>query len=229
VQSSSYQNWSRPLRKSRPAEITIAHVMASSALPMFFPAIEVDGEWHGDGGIRLTAPLAPALHLGAGRLIAISTRYERSQIEGEAQSDRDYPSPAQVIGVLLSAVFLDMLDYDAMNMQRLNDLVREVPPDKRAGLRHAALLLLRPSQEISKLATQYEPTLPPLFRFMMRGMGTRETKTPDSLSMVLFQPEYVRRLIQVGETDAWSRREDIEAFVQGEDRPAIARTGFWRI
>jgi NTE family protein len=134
-----------------------------------------------------------------------------------------------VLGVMLSAIFLDMLDYDAINLQRLNELLDQLPPEKRLGLRTASLLLLRPSQDIGKLATVYEPSLPGLFRFLTRGMGTRETKSPDSLSMVLFEPEYLRRLIETGEADAIQRREEITAFVAGEKRPALSQTGFWRI
>lgn len=229
VQSSGFVDWSRPNRRSAACTLTVDHVMASSALPVFFPAIRLEDGWHGDGGIRLTAPLSPALHLGAERLIAISTRFAHANRMPEPPPDDDYPPPATVIGVLLSSVFLDMLDQDAMNMQRLNAYLRELPPEKREGLRLAGLLLLRPSQDIGKLASQHEPALPGTFRFLMRGMGTREAKSPDSLSMVLFQPDYMRALIEIGERDAWKRKDEIEAFIAGEDRPAIAQTGFWRI
>ena len=229
VQGKAGSDWARSNRRSVRAEITVEHVMGSCALPLFFPAVQINGEWHGDGGIRLTAPLAPALHLGAGRLIAISTRYQKTQIEADRPANEGYPPPATVLGVMLSAIFLDMLDYDAMNLQRLNELLESLPEEKRLGLRTAGLLLLRPSQDIGKLATVYEPSLPGLFRFLTRGMGTRETKSPDSLSMVLFEPEYLRRLIEIGEADAIQRREEITAFVAGEKRPSLSQTGFWRI
>lgn len=229
VQSSDFVDWSRPARRSSRAAITVDHVMASSALPIFFPAIRLEDGWHGDGGIRLTAPLSPALHLGAERLIAISTRFAHANHALSAPRDEYYPPPATVIGVLLSSVFLDMLDQDAMNMHRLNDFLRDLPADKRQGLRPAGLLLLRPSQDVGKLASQYEPALPGTFRFLMRGIGTREAKSPDSLSMVLFEPAYMKQLIEIGEADAWKRKDEIEAFVAGETRPATAQTGFWRI
>jgi NTE family protein len=229
VQSSRFAPWARPHRASAAADLTVDHVMASSALPLFFPAIRLADGWHGDGGIRQTAPLSPALHLGAGRLIAISTRFSHTTSTPDATRDERYPPPATVIGVLLSSVFLDVLDQDAMNMQRLNAFLRDAPPEARNGLRPAGLLLLRPSQDIGKLAAQHEPALPGAFRFLLRGAGTREAKSPDSLSMVLFQPEYVRSLIEIGEADAWRRKAEIEAFVAGEERPELATTGFWRI
>ena len=95
------------------ARLGVEHVMASSALPFFFPAIEVDGAWYGDGGIRLTAPLSPAVHLGARRIIAVSTRYARSREEADRPAIVGYPPPAQVAGVLYNAIFLDQLDGDA--------------------------------------------------------------------------------------------------------------------
>ena len=90
--------------------------MASAALPFFFPAVEVDGAWYGDGGIRLTAPLSPAVHLGARRIIAISTRYARSREEADRPAVSGYPPPAQVAGVLYNAIFLDQLDADALQL-----------------------------------------------------------------------------------------------------------------
>jgi len=229
VQSGVEGDWVRPQRRSVHAKIRIEHVLASCALPIFFPAIQIGEDWHGDGGIRLTTPLAPALHLGAQRLIAISTRYEHAQGEIERPKIEGYPPPAMILGVMLSSIFLDMLDQDAMNMQRLNELLAELPPEKHRSLRPAGLLLLRPSQDIGRLASAYEPTLPPMFRFLTRGLGTRETQRPDSLSMVLFQPEYAKRLIDIGQADAERRADEIRAFVSGESRPAIAQTGFWRI
>src|SRR5688572_3196751 len=115
------QTWQRPLRKSVTCPLGVEHVMASSALPFFFPAVEVGGAWYGDGGIRLTAPLSPAVHLGARRIIAVSTRYARYD-EPERHVVADYPPPAQVAGVLYNAIFLDQLDGDALELQRLNKL-----------------------------------------------------------------------------------------------------------
>ena len=104
-------------------EFRVDHVMASAALPFFFPAIEVDGAWYGDGGIRLTAPLSPAVHLGARRIIAVSTRYARSREEADRPAVSGYPPPAQVAGVLYNAIFLDQLDADALQLQQINALV----------------------------------------------------------------------------------------------------------
>jgi NTE family protein len=187
--------------------------MASAALPFFFPAVEIDGAWYGDGGIRLTAPLSPAVHLGARRIIAISTRYPRSREEADRPAVNGYPPPAQVAGVLYNAIFLDQLDADALQLQQVNALAARLPPHERDGLRHIDLLMLRPSMDLGRLANEYEPELPRAFRFLTRGLGTRETRSNDMLSLVMFQNDYVKRLIELGEEDARRRLDDIRAFV----------------
>ena len=118
-------------QERRRASSRVDHVMASSALPFFFPAIDVDGAWYGDGGIRLTAPLSPAVHLGATQIVAVSTRYARSREEADRPAIADYPPPAQVAGALYNAIFLDQLDGDALELQRINSLIARLPEDRR--------------------------------------------------------------------------------------------------
>ena len=216
IQGRDLHDWTRPQRRSQQAVLTIDHVMASSALPLFFPAVEIDDEYFGDGGVRLSAPLSPAIHLGAEKILAISTRYDRTEAEAKLPDVTGYPPPAQVLGVLMNSVFLDLLDQDAARLYRLNDLLIRVPPEQRNGLRPVSLLVLRPSIDLGRLANEFEPQLPKTFRFLTRGLGTRQTKSPDFLSMVLFQPDYIGRLIDLGETDAEAHADEINAFVQSE-------------
>ena len=186
--------------------------MASSALPFFFPAVEVDGAWYGDGGIRLTSPLSPAVHLGARHIIAVSTRYARTSEEADRPAVVGYPPPAQVAGVLYNAIFLDQLDSDALRMQQVNEFVSWLP-QRADGLRRIELLVLRPSQDLGRLANAYEAQLPRAFRFLTRGLGTRETRSNDMLSLVMFQSDYVRHLIELGEADAKARLPQIRRFL----------------
>ena len=206
--------WERPLRKSSMCSLRIDHVMASAALPFFFPAIEVDGAWYGDGGIRLTQPLSPAIHLGARRIIAVTTRYAKSREEADRPSIVGYPPPAQVAGTLFNAIFLDQLDSDAMQLRQINALIETQPEENRLGLRPIELLVLRPSEDLGRLANAYEAALPKAFRFFTRGLGTRETRSNDMLSLVMFQTDYVKRLIELGESDALAKRADIEKFLR---------------
>jgi len=216
VQGADITEWTRPQRKALQTVLKVDHVMASSALPLLFPAIKLDEAWYGDGGVRLTAPLSPALHLGARRIMAISTRYDRNAAEADDPTIHGYPPPAQVMGVLMNSIFLDQLDHDAVHLERLNQLLDSLPPENRDGLRRVKLLTLRPSIDLGKLAYAYETQLPKAFRFFTRGLGTQQTRSPDFLSVVLFQPDYLRRLMEVGEADATARSEQIADFLQDE-------------
>lgn len=214
LQGHDIDSWIRPQRRAEQTRLTIEHIMASTALPMFFPAVQLGKEWYGDGGIRLAAPLSPALHLGANRILAISTRYDRSKAETEIPTVPGYPPPAQVLGSLLNAVFLDLIDQDALRLERINELVRQVPPERRAGMREIQFLAIRPSRDLGKLAAEFEPQLPRAFRFMTRGLGTREQKSPDMLSLLMFQKDYVQRLMDIGERDAEAKAAELETFLR---------------
>ena len=204
--------WERPQRKSEACALRVDHVMASAALPFFFPAIEIDGAWYGDGGIRLTAPLSPAIHLSATRILAVTTRYAKTREEADRPVITAYPPPAQVAGVLFNAIFLDQLDGDALHLRQINELIADLPPERRDGLRPIRLFVLRPSEDLGRLANAYEAELPKGFRFLTRGLGTKETRSNDMLSLVMFQKDYCRRLIELGESDARKRRDEFAAF-----------------
>lgn len=219
TQGREIRMWERPHRRSEQTRIGVAHVLASAALPLLFPAVRVGTGWFGDGGVRLTAPLSPALHLGATRILAISTRYDRSQAEAARPVVRAYPPPAQILGQLLNAIFLDMLDQDVQRAERLNQLLALLPADRSSRLKQVEVLVLRPSRDLGRLAAQHEAELPGAFRFLTRGLGTRETESPDLLSLLLFQPDYVSELIEVGERDADAHSSQIIALARGEPVP----------
>lgn len=213
VQGRDIELWERPKRRSVHTRLRLDHVMASTALPLFFPAVQIDDGWYGDGGIRLTAPLSPALHLGAHKILAVSTRHDRSISEADLPSVVGYPPPAQVLGVLFNAVFLDLVDQDVVRMERMNRLLERLPEIWRDGMRVVHLMVLRPSADLGRLAGEYEPRLPRVFRALSRGLGTRKTASPDLMSMVMFQGDYLRRLIELGEADAEARADEIEEFL----------------
>ena len=206
-------SWERPQRKSSMCSLRVDHVMASAALPFFFPAIEVDGAWYGDGGIRLTAPLSPAIHLGATRILAVTTRFSRTREEADRPVIMDYPPPAQVAGILFNAIFLDQLEDDAMQLRLVNKLIEAQAPEQRMGLRPIQLLVLRPTEDLGRLANHYEADLPKGFRFLTRGLGTKETRSNDMLSLVMFQQDYVRHLMELGQSDAAAKRDQIAEFL----------------
>jgi NTE family protein len=118
--------------------------------------------------------------------MAVSTRYPRTRDEARQPAVAGYPPPAQVAGVLLNAIFLDLLDSDATRLQQLNGLLDRLPPGSRNGFQHIDLLVLRPSQDLGRLANEFEANLPRTFRFLVRGLGSRETRSNDLLSPSCF-------------------------------------------
>ncbi|MDX1675010.1 MAG: patatin-like phospholipase family protein, partial [Longimicrobiales bacterium] len=214
--------WEQPNRKSVQTRLRVDHVMASAALPGFFPAVKLGDEYYGDGGIRLMAPLSPAVHLGASRILAVSTRYDRSREEADEGEISGYPTPARVMGVLTNAIFLDTLDNDARRLERLNRLLEDLPEDEREGLRPVDLLTLRPSRDLAAMARDFEPRLPRAIRFLSRGVGATRAGSPDALAMMMFQPDYIRALVKLGEKDAEDRLDEIAALLdrEPEDDPA---------
>ena len=202
--------WERPRRRSERTQLTVDHVLASAALPFVFPAVEVDGCWYGDGGIRLAHPLSPAIHLGAEKILAISTRY---RLPPERPEVCDYPPPAQIGGVLMNAIFLDAIDQDAAMLRRVNRLLGYVPPNRRGELRRVEILVLRPSEDLGRLAARFEHELPRPLRFMSRGLGTRDLSSQDWLSTIMFEPGYIEEMMAIGERDAEARRDQVAAFL----------------
>jgi NTE family protein len=202
IQGETHAFWEHPQRRSARARIGVDHVMASAALPLLFPAVRIGSSWYGDGGVRLLAPLAPAINLGADRILAVSTRYRRTLSEADRPVIRGYPPPAQIIGTVLNAVFLDFIEQDAQNMHRINGLLEKLPPEERGQLRPIELAVLHPSQDLGKLASSYQDSLPKGLGFLIRGLGSHESSDADLLSLLLFHPEYLQRLIELGERDA---------------------------
>lgn len=214
VQSANNALWQRGQLLSKPAEISVPHILASAALPMFFPAVSLNGQWHGDGGIRLSAPLSPAMHLGADRILAVSPRAQ-TRPDGQFGSN-SYPSPAQIAGVLLNSVFLDLLDFDALQMQRINGLLETLPESEWDGFRPVDVMVLRPKEDLGELARAHELELPKAFRFFQQGLGDKREPSADALSMVMFEPEYLGLLMELGERDAAERSDEIRSFLLAE-------------
>jgi NTE family protein len=215
VEGRGIEPWRRAHRLGRNTRLTVEHVMASAALPFFFPAVPLDGEWHGDGGIRLSAPLSPAVHLGAQRILAISTRHRTAAVDPPAEPMIEgYPPPAQIAGSLINALFLDLIEGDALRLERINELLELVPEEQSDGMRPVDLMVIRPSRDLGELANAYEPRLPRGFRFLTRGLGTGETRSNDFLSLVMFQHDYLRRLIELGQADAEEMLDELLAFME---------------
>lgn len=212
------QTWERVRRRSVHARIGVDHVMASAAIPLFFPACQIDGSYFGDGSLRQSHPLAPAYHLGANRILAISSRM-RPVSAAESDEIQTYPPAAQLIGLLLNSIFLDNLDVDAERLRRINYLLTRVPESRRWLLteKEVKLLVLRPSSDIGRVAAEYEHLMPASVRYLIRGLGTRRISSSDLVSYLLFESEYLARLIKLGERDAERNWLKIRRFLHDAD------------
>lgn len=216
--------WERPQRRAVRDHLTVDHVMASSALPVLFPAEQVGNEYYGDGSIRQAAPLAPAVHLGADRVLAVSARYDRSVDEAATPAVEGYPPPAQVLGTLFNNIFLDALDADAARLERINRILESCDRWSRDvdDLHRVELMVLRPSRDLGALATGHREELPRTVRFLLSGLGSREGREADFTSYLLFEPRYLARLIELGERDAEENWDRIAEFMGWDEAAAGA-------
>lgn len=203
--------WRRALRYALRAQLTIDHVMASSALPILFPAVRIGDDFYGDGSVRQSTPLAPAIHLGAGALLVITQRSDPG-MHAAPPPLREYPTLADVGGLLLHSILLDALEADVERLERLNRLLAHLPEGVRPpdGLRRVHLLTVRPSRDLGALAAGHGARLPPMIRWLVGGIGGDRATAVDFLSYLLFDPGYTATLIELGYHDArrdWSRIE----------------------
>ncbi len=224
--------WMRSMRLGQSARLRMDHVLASCAIPIFFPPVQIDGSYFGDGCVRLNSPLSPAVHLGAEGIIAIGVRCLRSaQTTGELNHPDQLASPAlsEIGGVLLNAVFLDSLESDAELLERTNGTIARLAPAERERLRpplrQIPILVLRPSQDLGLLAVRQHQHFPRALRYLLRGIGVTHERGADLLSYLAFAPEYIGRLLELGRADTLARRAEVESFFEasraslGENAP----------
>jgi NTE family protein len=216
--------WARSLRVGMREPITVDHVMGSAAIPLFFPPIRIGGAYFGDGCIRMLAPVSPAIHLGAGRIIAIGVRHKRSADETarrQRTTEGNSLPLAEIIGALMNALFLDTLELDTERLERINQLLGPASASRPDGqhLRVVPLLVLRPSEDLGDLAEDVQVRLPGALRYLLQGIGAGH-RGKDLLSYLAFEPVYVRRLISLGHRDTMARRAEIEEFLRAPARDA---------
>lgn len=215
--------WTRTTRLGVRARITPDHVMASAAIPVFFPPVPIAGSFYGDGCVRMHFPMSPAIHLGADRILAVSQRWLPPQPgNGEREARESAPAMplSRIAGVLLNAVFLDSLDADVERLDRVNRTLALVPRERlrngAVGVRPIPALVLRPSQDLGKLASDQYLRFPSMLRYLLKGIGATGAAGEDLLSYLAFEPVYVKRVMDLGYADTIARRDEIAEFLQGD-------------
>ena len=215
--------WARAHRRSVPCKLEIDHLMASSALPTLFPAVRLGQHFFGDGALRQSRPLSPAIRMGADRLFIIGVSENHDDFEQDAEVEVP-PSIPQVLGQMLNAVFLDSTQTDLESLQRINALVerlsaRQLSDADLLDLRVIDTLTISPSRSLGEMARDYLHELPRSMRWFLERTGSiKSTGSGGALSYILFEPGYCQQLMQLGFDDTMAKADDVRAFF-GVDAP----------
>ncbi|BBN56563.1 patatin [Pseudomonas chlororaphis subsp. aurantiaca] len=212
--------WLRHRRIGLPTELTVEHLLASSAIPLLFAPVKIDQEFFGDGAVRQSAPISPALHLGASRVLVVGVSGNPRGIDPLAPQQRSYtgqqPTLAQIGGHMLNSTFIDSLESDIELLQRLNQFSHLLPsgtPVRALGVAPVEVLVIAPSQPIDEIAARHRQELPAALRLFLRGPGATKTSGAGVLSYLLFESGYCSELIELGRSDALAKRDELRRFL----------------
>ena len=220
----------RSQRLAVPTQLIHEHLLASSAIPFIFPAKRihhanthgVQAAWYGDGAMRQTAPLSPAIHLGADKLLIIGAG-RMNEPKTIARSSAPYPTLAQIAGHAMASIFLDALAVDIERMNRINRTLALLPESARESspLRPMQSLVIAPSQRIDEIAARHVHHLPGPIRVLLAGAGVgktgQQTQGSALASYLLFEAPFTRELMALGEADTLARRTEVAAFFGWND------------
>ncbi|WP_016704394.1 patatin-like phospholipase family protein [Pseudomonas chlororaphis] len=212
--------WLRHRRIGLPTELTVEHLLASSAIPLLFAPVKIDQEFFGDGAVRQSAPISPALHLGASRVLVVGVSGNPRGIDPQVPQQRSYPGQqptlAQIGGHMLNSTFIDSLESDIELLQRLNQFSHLLPsgtPVRALGVAPVEVLVIAPSQPIDEIAARHRHELPAALRLFLRGPGATKTSGAGVLSYLLFESGYCSELIELGRSDALAKRDELRRFL----------------
>ncbi|MEN8762872.1 MAG: patatin-like phospholipase family protein [Thiogranum sp.] len=210
--------WQRTRRQGLAEEITIDHLMASSAIPLVFPAVWLNDEYHGDGSMRESAPLSPAIHLGADRLLIIGVRNLALDPKPSAGEKVPYPTIGQITGYMLDTLFMDRLDSDIERMNRVNHVIGETRSKnvehEDTTLRPIEFLMISPSKDVREISERHIKDFPRSVRLLLRSLGALSHESRPLLSYLLFESAFCQELIELGYQDGLNARNEITELLE---------------
>ena len=205
--------WQRARRKGQATKLEVKHLLASAALPIIFPAERIGNEYFGDGGMRMVAPLSPAIHLGANKILVIGTRDEKPDMPPE--SPTQYPSAGEIGGYLMDSIFMDTLNADLARLNRINKTLALVPVEKReqTGLINIDSLVIKPSRDLRHITQAHVHEIPRSVQVLLRTLGGwgRDWRMA---SYLLFESAYCSELIDLGYADGMNAKQEIINFLK---------------
>ena len=204
-------DWLRTHREGQREKMTIEHLMASSAIPVVFPSVQLGEEHFGDGSMRQISPISPALHLGADKLLIIGLRLEATPNRFEPPKHR--PSLGQISGYVLDTLFLNSLQSDIERMERMNRTLRATDGNTEEPLKIIEHLVISPSQDIADIAMKHFQELPKSFRVALKFLGMAKSNSRRFISYLMFTKSFCRELIELGYQDAMAKQEELITFL----------------
>lgn len=204
--------WRRVRRQSERSVLTVEHLLASASIPLLFPPVTINNRHFGDGSIRNQSPCGPSIYMGAKKLIAIGVRKKQDVCWSSYQTNENKPpTVARVLSVLLHTLMMDGLEIDIERLERINTNIAKLSESERASLsvRPIEYLWISPSRDISEIASHEVHKLPPMIRYLLRGLGSLHDAS-EVASFLLFDPSYCGKLIELGFEDGMREKEQIE-------------------
>ncbi len=221
--------WFRHRRVGVPTRLALEHLLASASIPLIFPPVKINREYFGDGAVRQSAPISPALHLGASRVLVVGVSDNPVGPQAQAPVVRSRqarpPSLAQISGHMLNSTFIDNLESDIELLERLNQMGQLIPTENQPrglGLKPVDVLVISPSQPLDRIAARHRHELPKALRLFLRGPGATRASGAGVLSYLLFEPGYCSELIELGYQDAMAQKAQLVEFLQLETPPVPA-------
>ena len=220
----SIHPWNRARRRGEKTDLTIDHLMASTAIPSLFPAVQLQGGYFGDGAVRQLKPISPALHMGAEQLLIIGVS-DNATLANKAPQLEHSPSIAQIMGHMFNSAFIDAVESDLETLRSINRLASVIPQSLKdnngiTDLNAVEVLSISPSQSIDQIAEEHIHELSRPLKLFLKLIGaTAQGGGISAASYLLFEPGFSRKLIALGHSDALAQEDAIRDFFDQQAGP----------